>query len=85
MVYKSIRIAVPLAYNIQPSLNGCIYVQVAGEGTANSFMAMAVSPRYWSTAGLTMKVEGVRAARTQTTTVTKISTDINANIWGGKN
>ena len=41
-----------------------------------------VPPRFWSTAGLTMKVGGVRA-RTQTTTVTKISTDIKAD-FGGK-
>ena len=42
-----------------------------------------VPPRFWSTAGLTMKVGGVRA-RTQTTTVTKISTDIKAT-FGEKN
>ena len=60
---------------ICPSGRGGHCQQLLGRG--------CVPPRFWSTAGLTMKVGGVRA-RTQTTTVTKISTDIKAT-FGEKN
>ena len=68
---------VPLAYQIQPGLQAVLMFKVAaGAGTTNSFKAMAVCPlEFQSTAGLTMRVGRVRATRTQTATVTKISTD----------
>ena len=77
---------VPLAYQIQPSLQAVTMFKVAaGEGTTNSFKAMAVCPlEFQSTAGLTMRVGRVRATRTQTATVTKISTDTIVQIDGGQ-
>ena len=77
---------VPLAYQIQPSLQAVLMFKVAaGAGTTNSFKAMAVCPlEFQSTAGLTMRVGRVRATRTQTATVTKISTDTIVQIDGGQ-